>query len=388
MWPELLKLQQFTSAVRSHTTLANAFAFFLSFVLYKKIQKFPGARLIIYLLPSVTISWASIMGIILLLRLDYSRSALLMSFLIANCWIVIGYYLGRKYQSLKLALVPYGNYSGIKELRLADFRVLTEPSLGNTRYDAVVADLRADMPDEWQTFLANCALANIPVYHSRLITEQLSGRVKINHLSENIFGALYTTSFYGIVKRLCEIFFVLVLMPIWLPLMLIFGMIIKLESSGPMFFIQERVGLGDKDFKVYKLRSMCQDSEKKGAQFATQGDARVTKVGKFIRKTRIDEIPQFINILKGDMSLIGPRPEQRVFVEQFKKEIPFYSYRHVVRPGISGWAQVTQGYAANADETRVKLEYDLYYIKHFSFWLDMLIVLKTIRTMLTGFGAR
>ncbi len=388
MWPGLLKLYSFSSAVQLHTTLANAFAFFLSFILYKGIQKFPGARLIIYLLPSVTISWACIIGIILVLRLDYSRSVLLMSFLIANGWVVIGYYLGRKYQSLKLALVPYGDYLGVEVFSQVDSRVLSEPSLGNTRYDAVVADLRADMPDEWQAFLANCALANIPVYHSRLMVEQLSGRVKVNHLSENIFGALYTTSLYGIIKRLAEIAFVILLAPIWIPLMLIFGLIIKLESKGPMFFIQERVGLSDKDFKVYKLRSMCQDSESKGAQFATQSDSRVTKVGKFIRKTRIDEIPQFINILKGDMSLIGPRPEQRVFVEQFKKEIPFYSYRHVVRPGISGWAQVTQGYAANADETSIKLEYDLYYIKHFSFWLDVLIVFKTIKTMLTGFGAR
>jgi len=133
---------------------------------------------------------------------------------------------------------------------------------------------------------------------------------------------------------------------------------------------------------------MCQDSEKSGAQFAQANDMRVTRVGKFIRKTRIDELPQFFNILKGDMSLIGPRPEQRTFVEQFEKEIPFYAYRHVVRPGITGWAQVTQGYAADADETRIKLEHDFYYIKNFSLWLDILIVLKTIRTMLTGFGAR
>ena len=115
---------------------------------------------------------------------------------------------------------------------------------------------------------------------------------------------------------------------------------------------------------------------------------RVTRVGKFIRKTRIDELPQFINVLKGDMSLIGPRPEQRAFVDQFEIDIPFYTYRHVVRPGITGWAQVTQGYAASEDETRIKLEHDFYYIKNFSLWLDILIVFKTIRTMLTGFGAR
>lgn len=389
IWPKLLHLDPaYFSDTRIYTTVANICAFFLSFILYKKIQKFPDARSIIYLLPSVTLSWGAIMGGIFLLKVEYSRTVLLVGYLIANTWTVLGYYLGKRYYCLKLAVVPYGNYQELEQFKSIDTRILTEPTLGNTRFDAVVADLRSDMPNEWQTFLANCALANIPVYHSRQMVEQLTGRVKITHLSENIFGALYTRSTYGMVKRCAEIVFVLLLLPIWLPLMLIFGLLVKLESQGPMFFTQERVGLGDQDFTVYKLRSMCKDSEKQGAQFATQGDARVTRIGKFIRKTRIDEIPQFINILKGDMSLIGPRPEQRIFVEQFKQEIPFYSYRHVVRPGISGWAQVTQGYAANSDETSIKLEYDLYYIKHFSFWLDVLIVFKTIKTMLTGFGAR
>ena len=121
---------------------------------------------------------------------------------------------------------------------------------------------------------------------------------------------------------------------------------------------------------------------------AVVGDMRITKFGHFIRKTRIDELPQFLNILKGDMSLIGPRPEQLSFVEQFNESIPFYRYRHIVRPGLSGWAQVMQGYASDEDETRVKLEYDFYYIKNFSLALDLLIILKTIQTILTGFGAR
>ena len=121
---------------------------------------------------------------------------------------------------------------------------------------------------------------------------------------------------------------------------------------------------------------------------AQLGDSRVTRIGNIIRKTRIDELPQFWNILKGDMSLIGPRPEQKVFVDQFIQEIPFYDYRHIVRPGISGWAQVTHGYAADTEQTQIKIEHDFYYIKHFSFSLDVLILFKTLKTMLTGFGAR
>lgn len=387
-WSGLWQFNQTFDSVQLHTTLGNTIAFIIAFNFYKKFQKFPSAHSAVYLLSVVAMSWLAVISYILFLRLDYSRPTLIYSFLCANVWMLLGYYLGRKYHQLKLAVVPLGDYELIEQFTQVDCRVLVEPSFANVRYDAVVADLSAEMSNEWQIFLTNCALANIPVYHSRLMIEQLSGRVKVNSLSENIFGALHTTTSYSIIKRILEIILVIVLMPIWVPVMLIFGVIIKLESDGPMFFIQERVGLGDKDFKVYKLRSMGKDSESKGAQFASADDIRVTRVGKFIRKTRIDEIPQFINILKGDMSLIGPRPEQRVFVEKFKQEIPFYSYRHVVRPGISGWAQVTQGYAANADETSIKLEYDLYYIKYFSFWLDVLIVLKTIKTMLTGFGAR
>ena len=170
--------------------------------------------------------------------------------------------------------------------------------------------------------------------------------------------------------------------------MLLTAIAIRLESSGSILFTQNRVGQGGHEFRIYKFRSMSQDSEKDGAKLAQVGDSRITQVGHFIRKTRLDELPQFFNILKGDMSLIGPRPEQKVFVEQFEQSIAFYNYRHIVKPGLSGWAQVTQGYAGNEDETRVKIEHDFYYIKHFSLSLDLLIVCKTIKIILTGFGAR
>ena len=190
------------------------------------------------------------------------------------------------------------------------------------------------------------------------------------------------------IKYLLDVGLIVLSLPVVLPVMLLAALAIKLESPGPIFFLQKRVGQLGKEFTIYKFRSMCNDSEKDGAQFAQQGDMRVTRVGKFIRKTRIDELPQFFNIIKGDMSLIGPRPEQKVFVDQFEGVIPFYSYRHIVKPGISGWAQVVHGYAADADETQVKVEHDFYYIKNFSFSLDVLIVFLTLKTMATGFGAR
>ena len=205
---------------------------------------------------------------------------------------------------------------------------------------------------------------------------------------ENDLGSLLPSPIYSLIKRILDTVLVLATFPLTLPIMLLTAIAIRLEREGGALFIQKRVGQGGKEFDIYKFRSMCKDSEKDGAQFASAGDMRVTRIGKFIRKTRIDELPQFFNVLKGDMSLIGPRPEQKVFVDQFEEEIPFYSYRHIVKPGISGWAQVVHGYAADVDDTKVKIEHDFYYIKYFSLWLDILIVFKTLKTMLTGFGAR
>ena len=388
-WQDLL-LDWPLQAVQLNTLLANSIAYSASFFILHKFKRFPGTRSLPFIIPTVLSAWLVVFSILLFLREDnFARQVLMYSFLLANIWAFAGYFIGRRFSQPKLALVPFGRALELADTRLAIITVLDKADLEGRRYDGVVADLHsADLPDDWERFLANCTLARIPVFHTQQLIESITGRVKIEHLSENIFGSLLPSGLFSGFKRLIEVVLVLLAAPIWLPVMLITGIIIKLESDGPMFFIQERVGQGNKDFKVYKLRSMCKDSEKDGAQFAQANDMRITRVGHFIRKTRLDEIPQFINVLKGDMSIIGPRPEQRAFVDQFEKEIPFYSYRHVVKPGITGWAQVVHGYAADADDTRIKIEHDFYYIKHFSLWLDILIVVKTIRTILTGFGAR
>lgn len=376
--------------IRFNTVLANSLAYVASFLILRKLKCYPGTRSLPFIIPTVLMTWFVVFAFFLFLREEaYSRSVFAYSFVLAMVWAFAGHFLARRFRKSKLAVVPYGRALELKTIDQAIISVLDEPKLEGRRFDGVVADLHAkDLPSQWQTFLAECTLARIPVFHSQQIMESLTGRVKIDHLSENIFGELLPSSMYSALKRFMDTIVVLLAMPFWLPVMLVTGIIIKLESKGPMFFVQERVGQGGKDYKVYKLRSMCHDSEKDGAQFAQANDMRITRVGHFIRKTRLDEIPQFINVLKGNMSIIGPRPEQRAFVKQFEKEIPFYAYRHVVKPGITGWAQVVHGYAADADDTRVKIEHDFYYIKHFSLWLDILIVVKTIKTVMTGFGAR
>lgn len=186
-------------------------------------------------------------------------------------------------------------------------------------------------------------------------------------------------------KRLMDIFIASIGFLCAFPLIIVIGILIKLESKGSCFYNQIRVGKDGRLFRIYKLRSMHVDAEKGGPQWAQENDPRVTKIGRYIRKTRIDEIPQLINIIKGDMSVVGPRPERPYFIEEFKKDIPEYIHRLTVKPGLTGWAQVNGGYELSP---RDKLERDLYYIKNQSILLDIKIILKTIKVVLSGYGAR
>jgi exopolysaccharide biosynthesis polyprenyl glycosylphosphotransferase len=190
---------------------------------------------------------------------------------------------------------------------------------------------------------------------------------------------------YSAIKRLMDILMALTGIILTIPILLFFCIAIKLETSGPAFYLQERVGRNGNYFKVIKLRSMGVDAEKKGAQWADRNDPRVTKIGAFIRKTRIDEIPQLFNVLQGDMSMIGPRPERPMFTAQFNEEIPGFVKRLAVKPGVTGWAQVNGGYDITPQE---KLKLDLYYLENRSLFIDLKIILKTIRIVFTGEGAR
>lgn len=191
---------------------------------------------------------------------------------------------------------------------------------------------------------------------------------------------------HTLIKRVFDVCFSLVLLVGTLPITLLAGLFIRLESKGPILYKQTRNGLHDKPFEIMKFRSMRLDAEKNGAKWANQADVRVTRVGKFIRKTRIDELPQLINVLKGEMSLIGPRPEREVFISSLEKSIPYYRFRHAVRPGISGLAQVKYQYGASLEDAVWKHKYDMYYIKHYDIALDLKILFLTVRTVLLGLG--
>ncbi|MGZ5280230.1 MAG: exopolysaccharide biosynthesis polyprenyl glycosylphosphotransferase, partial [Pseudobdellovibrionaceae bacterium] len=187
-------------------------------------------------------------------------------------------------------------------------------------------------------------------------------------------------------KRLMDVTISLFILLITVPIMLVTAVWIRLDSPGPVIYRQTRTGRDGKDFVIYKFRSMRTDAEKDGAKWASENDSRVTRIGNFIRKTRIDELPQLFNILKGSMSFVGPRPERPEFNTSLEKELSFYNLRHMVQPGLTGWAQVLYPYGASLEDAKEKLQYDLYYIKNYSLWLDISIVLKTITVVFFGRG--
>lgn len=375
--------------VRINTLVAVALAFVLIVLVLRRLAFFSGGVIIAHIMPLVTGVFLIAFAVLFFHRSAYSRPVLLSAYALSLLWCYVGYFIGWRYRRLKFALLPMLQSELLRSTPNLEIRNLEQPDLEGIRYDAVVADLRGvTMTPEWERFLAQCILAHIPVFHVRQVLERLTGRVNIDHLSENEVGALLPSPLYTVCKRLVDIVGVVLVAPVAIPLMLCTAVAVRLDSAGPALFVQKRVGLGNRDFHIYKFRSMRIDAEAEGARLAVESDDRITRVGKFIRKTRLDELPQLWNVLKGEMSLIGPRPEQRVFVDQFDAEIPFYIYRHVLRPGITGWAQVMQGYAGDVDETRVKIQHDFYYIKHFSLWLDILILFKTVRIVLTGGGAR
>ena len=259
--------------------------------------------------------------------------------------------------------------------------------LDERRLGGAIVDTQERREPQWVRFLSQCSLRGLEVYRAEDVFESLYGRVSLRHLQEGVPDTYAVSFLYRFLKRVNGILMVILTLPFTLSIALVTALAIKVDSRGPLIFTQERVGEGGRIFRMFKFRSMRHERNH-GARFADTDDDRITRVGRFIRRYRLDEIPQFLNILRGDMSLIGPRPEQVDFVRQFEREIPFYGYRHMVKPGITGWAQVNHGYASDEQETRTKLEHDLYYVKHFSLWIDFVVAIKTFKTILTGFGAR
>lgn len=358
---------------------------------FRKVSGYPGVRPAFHILPSFMLSYGAAVVALFFARLDYSRSFLIVSFVCCVAWYYVVYFKLQRQRIVTLGVVPCGKVSALYEIQGVRWVELTEPGGDMDHIDAVVADLRADMPDEWERFLADQALAGKLVLHQKQIYESLTGRVSIDHLSENNFGSLVPAVLYPKVKRVMDLTSAILALPFLVPVLLAIGLAIKLESRGPAIFTQERMGYRGRPFVIYKFRTMDPEgrtAHDRDAAITRDGDIRITPIGQFLRRTRLDELPQVINILRGEMSWIGPRPEAVPLSIWYEAELPFYRYRHIVRPGISGWAQVKQGHVSDVADVREKLYYDFYYIKNFSLWLDVLIAAGSIRTICSGFGAR
>jgi exopolysaccharide biosynthesis polyprenyl glycosylphosphotransferase len=275
---------------------------------------------------------------------------------------------------------------------------------------AITNDKTPDLLDS----LARLTMTSCRVIDMPTIYEILAGKIPIDHISDIwlFFNSLNNSRlYYRKIKRLTDLVISLLVLLVSWPLLVLAAIAIRLDSPGPIFYRQERLGQDGEPFDIIKFRTMIPNAEQAGPQWATPNDSRITRVGRILRKMRLDEFPQLINILKGEMSLIGPRPERQEFVQEFrapvavwqskcsacplsngeklltyKERLPYYSYRLLIRPGLTGWAQVKFPYASTMEETKEKLQYDLYYIKHVSFFLDLAILLKTLKIVFFGQG--
>lgn len=373
------------------TLILGLFGLALALVLFRRVEIFPGVGVMSNVLPAVTISLGIVMTAILALRLEYGRLTLAGIYVVIFLFLVgLGllnrspsgqvYYLLPGEGSEQLARIP-----GVRWFLIRDLAAEPAPE------GIIIADLRVDFSEDWERRITQWVLAGHRVYHSKQVFEMMTGRVQIEHLSENSLGSLAPSETFAAFKRVFDIVLSLALLPVLLPLFAVTALAIRLDDGGPVFFRQDRVGYRGTTFRVIKFRTMKAESDSGSSRDSAKtadDDRRITRVGRTLRRTRIDELPQVFNVLRGEMSWIGPRPEAVPLSLWYASELPFYPYRHVVRPGITGWAQVNQGHVTELDEVLDKLHYDFYYIKNFSAWIDLTILIRTVFTVLTGFGAR
>ena len=371
--------------------LGSVVAIIVGTWLFRNVSTYPGVEKTAYVLPAFTLSYTVLLLFFIVSRLDYNRTVLIAGYLLSVAWYIALQSRLNREAELRIGVVPFGQQERLERLSRVSWVTLSNIDDPVRGLDAVTADLRSDLPSEWDRRLADFALAGLPVYHTKHLIESLTGRVELEHLSENSFGSLAPVSAYMSFKAVADWIAALIAGILLLPFLVLVGIAIRLGTPGPALFQQRRMGYKGEPFTVYKFRTMRvvgDTPDPRNSAMTQHSDARITPFGRFLRKSRVDELPQIFNILRGEMSWIGPRPEAEVLSRWYEAEIPFYRYRHIVRPGITGWAQVCQGHVTELDEVQSKLHYDFYYIKNFSAWIDLLIVARTIRTMLTGFGSR
>lgn len=343
----------------------------------------------------ISTTFGILTAVLIILRLDYSRVLLLLIYLLTMSYFTITHLMLDRKRKYVMGVIPGGLADHLPNLREVEWCVLGDTGQHALHLDGVVADLRHNHDSAGENRITAFVLQGTPVYDIKQIIEQITGRVELTHLSENNLGSLNPNDFYLKVKQAADFMIALILLIILLPVMAVVAILVKMDSPGPALFRQRRTGYRAKPFVAYKFRTMRvaeqrgDDAEEARLRAMTHvNDPRITRIGAFLRRSRLDELPQLINVIKFEMSLIGPRPEAVELTAWYEHEIAFYHYRHIIKPGLTGWAQINQGHVVSVDQVTEKLHLDFYYVKNFSFWLDILIALRTMNTMVTGRGAR
>ncbi len=323
-----------------NSLIANVLAVCMALWIRISVSTYPGIRSGQLILPAIVAAHATMITLLLLSRLPYHRPSLAIGFGAHLLWAYAIYFFVQRRVRPRIAIVPFGAVDKLGEIDNVEWHRLHRPSLADAAIcNAVVADFAAaDLPDEWEGFLADAAVDGRVVYQVQQLYESLTGRVEIHHLSENSFGSLAPARAYMAIKHLVDFLWAVALLPVALPVMAACALAIRVSDGAPVLFRQKRVGRGGHEFTVTKFRTMRLvgelDVSDREAAMTGDGDVRITRLGAFLRRSRLDELPQLWNILRGEMSFIGPRPEAHVLSGWYTSEIPFYRYRHVVRPGI------------------------------------------------------
>jgi len=381
-------IQFFTFRHAIPMMLLVGFAYILTMFVVGRLSLYPKVSSFGLCFSILLLSYMAIILVISATRVYYSRSYLLTSFLLSLLGLLTIGYIEHKHKKLRFVLLSDLSGNETEELGRVNIEFLRTIKPSENHYDGIVVKDIKNLSPDIARFIVTETLRGTPVYTFAELYASFLGRVPLEYIDPDLLGTRASSSIYKGVKRIVELLIATIFFVPAALIGLIIAISIKVDSKGPVFFIQERVGQNGRPFKLIKFRTMHNNSELDGPQFAKENDSRVTRVGKVLRKTRLDELPQIINVIRGDMSFVGPRPEQIPFARQFEEKIPYYSLRYSLKPGLTGWAQINRGYTSGFDDTKEKLEYDLFYLRYESPWLDLLILFKTLKIVLTGFGAR
>ncbi len=362
-------------------------------LILREFRRTPGTSRFAFILPSFFLPVMVLLSLLVGLRIPYNNYVLVGGIGTAVVFLYVISAFQRPTSGRRIYLVPGGEMAQMQEdMGWLNTVMLRSPAeLAGCGDGAVVADLRHELSSEWERAIARATINGVPVYNAKQVRESLTGRVQIESLSENSFGALIPSLSYLLLKRAIDLVGSLLLLAVLAIPLAIIAAVIRADSPGPALYRHRRVGYRGKPFDTIKFRTMhsrMQDDDDLESQKTLENDPRVTAVGRFLRKARLDELPQLINVVRGEMSLIGPRPEAQALSHWYDEHLDFYEYRHIVRPGITGWAQVNQGHVTELDDVYIKLQYDFYYIKNVSAWLDLLIALRTLGVMVNFRGAK